>query len=487
MTTPFQKYNFLFLLTLCVLLSCKVIKKYQRPPLNTLDLFRGQTTGDTISMADMPWQTLFTDTTLKALIAEGLYQNLNLKIAIQRIAEAEATFNQSKAAFYPNLSANTSVTRSRLSPASLGVTSETTGTAASTTSAATSTTSATTVFSTLSTVYQLGLNSSWEADVWGQLKSAKKAAFANLLETDAAKRAVQTQLIADIADNYFNLLALDRQLEILVLTVNNRVKDVEAMKALKEGAVVNGAAVVQAEANRYAAEVAIPDVKRSIRETENEIDFLVGRSPGPLNHGKLAAQTITTNLQTGIPDQLLKNRPDVQQAEYAFRAAFENTNVAHTYFYPALTITASGGFNNLQLKDFFVNSIFYNIAAGLTQPIFNQGINKARLKTAQAQQLEALLNFQQTLLTAGQEVSNALYAYQSGIDKDSSRSKEIAALQKSVEYTQELLRYSSATNYNDVLTSEQNLLSAQLSGVNDRLQQLQAIVNLYRALGGGWK
>ena len=142
---------------------------------------------------------------------------------------------------------------------------------------------------------------------------------------------------------------------------------------------------------------------------------------------------------------------------------------------------------HLTLKDFFVNSLFYNIAAGLTQPIFNQGINKARLKTAIAQQKEALYNYQQTILVAGQEVSNALYAYQSAMDKDGARGKQIVALQKSVDYTEQLLKFSSATNYNDVLTSEQSLLAAQLSGVNDRLEQLQAIVNLYRALGGGWR
>jgi outer membrane protein TolC len=259
------------------------------------------------------------------------------------------------------------------------------------------------------------------------------------------------------------------------------------MKALKEGAVVNGAAVVQSEANRYAAEVAIPDIKRSIRETENAIDILIGRPSAALNRQKLDGQQPVSNLQTGIAAQLLKNRPDVQQAEYNFVAAFENTNLAHTYFYPSLTITASGGFSNLQLKDFFVNSVFYNLAAGLTQPIFNQGINNARLKTAEAQQKEAMYNFQQTMLVAGQEVSNALYAYQTGVEKNTSRSKQIAALQKAVDYTEELLRYSSATNYTDVLTSEQSLLTARLNGVNDRLQQLQAIVNLYRALGGGWR
>jgi multidrug efflux system outer membrane protein len=462
------KYFLLTLALLSTVLSCKVTKPYEQPQLNTGDLYRGQNTTDTTTIAAMPWESMFGDTVLKALIHEGLYNNLNLKIAVQRINEAQAAYGQSKAVLLPNLSANVGATRSKLSAASLNYPPGTT-------------------ISTLTTSYQLGLSTSWEADVWGKLSSAKRSAFNNLLQTDAAKRAVQTQLIADIANNYYALLALDKQLQITDRTLQNRIKDVETVKALKEGAVVNGAAVVQSEANRYAAEVAIPDIKRSIRETENTIDILVGRGPGALNRAKLDDQKVADSLKTGIPSQLLQNRPDVQQAQYAFRSAFENTNTARTYFYPSLTITASGGWSNLQLKDFFVGSVFYNLAAGLTQPIFNQGINKARLKTARAQQLEALYNFQQTLLVAGQEVSNALYAYQTATEKGGARSKQIVALTKAVDYTQELLRYSSATNYTDVLTSEQNLLAAQLDGVNDRLQQLQAVVDLYRALGGGWK
>ena len=449
-------------------LSCKVTRPFQDAGTVTNDLYRGQNSTDTTTIASLPWESLFADTILNGLIKEGLNQNLNLKTAIQKIAEAQATLGQTKAAFLPSLSGNASVTRSEQSVASLNYPSGIS-------------------VNTLTTAYQIGLSSSWEADIWGKLSSAKKAAYANLLQTDAAKRAVQTQLIADIANNYYNLLALDKQLEITNQEVQNRIKDVETMKALKDGDVVTGAAVVQSEANRYAAEVAIPDIKRSIRETENAIDLLLGRSPGPVNRAKLEDQKPVRNLQTGIPAQLLQNRPDVQQAQYAFRAAFENTNQARTYFYPSFTITASGGFSNLTLKDFFVNSIFYNIAAGLTQPIFNQGINKARLKTTQAQQIEALNSFQQTLLVAGQEVSNALYAYQTGMEKDTARTKEIDALAKSVDYTEQLLRYSSATNYTDVLTSEQALLAARLSGITDRLQQLQAIVNLYRALGGGWR
>jgi multidrug efflux system outer membrane protein len=451
-----------------VLSACRVGKTYQSPDVSTGNLYRGKTATDSATMATLPWQSLFADTALKALIQEGISNNLDLKSAVQRILVAQAALQQSKAAFLPNLSAGAGVTRSKQSQAGLNF-------------------PAGISINTLTTTYQASLNTSWEADVWGKLSSTKRAALAGFLQSDAAKRAVQTQLIADIANNYFTLLALDRQLEITQQTLKNRIRDVETMKQLKEGAVVTGAAVVQSEANRYAAEVSIPDIKRSIRETENALDILLARSPGPISRTALADQKITADLQTGFPAQLLTNRPDVQQSELAFRVAFENTNVAKSYFYPQFTITAQGGLSTLKLSDFFNKSIFYNAVAGIAQPIFNQGLNKARLRTAQAQQQEALNNFQKTLLVAGQEVSDALYAHQTAMEKEDARSKQIGALQKSVEYTQELLRYSSATNYTDVLTSEQTLLAAQLSGVNDKLQQLQAVVNLYRALGGGWR
>ena len=261
----------------------------------------------------------------------------------------------------------------------------------------------------------------------------------------------------------------------------------ETLRALKEGAVVNGAAVVQSEANRYAAEVSIPDLKQDIRIMENALSVLLARPPGPIIRNKLSDQQPVTDLRLGVPAQLLANRPDVQAAEYALRSAFENTNVARSMSYPSLTLSATGGFSNLELKNFFDHAIFYNLLGGLTQPIFARGANRANLTRAQSIQIQALNNFQQTLLNAGQEVSNSLYAYQMATEKESSRVKQVAALEKAVEFTEELLRYSSATNYTDVLTSEQSLLAAQLSGVNDRLQKLQAIVSLYQALGGGWK
>jgi multidrug efflux system outer membrane protein len=468
MTHKYNKQVFGLLVAASLFSACSVTKTYKNPDVKTDALYRDQTATDSLTLADMPWQSLFADEKLKALIQRGLDQNNNLKNAIQNILQAQATLRQAKLAYLPTLSANLQATHSKSSLAALnfppGIN-----------------------INTLTTTYQMGLSTSWEADIWGKLSSSKRAAMASYLGTDAAKKAVQTQLIADIANNYFTLLSLDKQLAITQETLKSRISSVETMKALKEGAVVTGAAVVQSEASRYATEVTIPDLKQSIRETENAISILLAQAPGPVDRNSIDTEVTPASLSAGMPSQLLHNRPDVQQAEFAFRSSFENTNLARTYFYPSLTLTASGGLSTLELKNFFDHSIFYSIVGGLTQPIFNQGLNKARLTTAQSKQVQALNTFQQTLLVAGQEVSNSLYAYQSAVDKQDSRAKQIAALTKSVDYTRELLRFSSATNYTDVLTSEQSLLAAQLSGVNDQLQKLQAVVNLYRALGGGWK
>ncbi|WP_316811097.1 efflux transporter outer membrane subunit [Pedobacter heparinus] len=467
MNTRYYKYYFIIGFSILTLTAC-VTKKYERPAVNSNDLYRDNTTTDSTSIADLPWKNLFADATLQTLIQQGINENLDLKQAIERIKVAEATLLQSKGALLPSLAGDLSVTDAKQSRAALnfppGIN-----------------------INTETQTYRAQLSTSWEADIWGKLSSAKRSAYASLLQSDAAKRAVQTQLIANIANGYYNLLALDKQLAITDQTIRIRKADVETMKSLKEGAVVNGAAVVQSEANLYAAQVTLPDLKRNIRETENALSILLGKGPGKIERSTLDQQTVYSNLQTGVSAQLLQNRPDVQAAEFAFRAAFEQKNVALASFYPALTLTANGGLSSLSLKNFFDNSLFYNLIGGITQPIFSRGQNKARLKTADAQKQIAFYGFQQTLLTSGQEVSNALFAYQTAAEKETTRAMQIASLTKAVDYTKELLRYSSATNYTDVLTSEQSLLSAQLSNINDRLQKLQSVVNLYRALGGGWE
>lgn len=445
-------------------LSSCVTKTYERPPVSTDALFRTeQPLRDDHSIASLPWQSLFSDPVLQGLIADGLERNLDLKIALARIDVAEANLAQSRAAFIPTLQAGAQYGTSK-APNIGPFTSRRVESG------------------------QLTASASWEIDVWGKLRSAKRASEAQLQASWAFRHAVRTQLIADVAIAYFTLLGFERQLEITEAAVAIRIRDVETVKALKAAAVVTGADVVQSEANRYAAEVTIPDIKRSIRETENALSILLARPPHQIPRTKLEEQTMISTLDLGVPAALLANRPDVQEAELAFRSAFELTNLARTYFYPTLTLSGTTGLANTDMAELFSPaSVFGSLIGGLTQPILNQGINTQRLRVAKAQQREALYNFQATLLRAGEEVSNALFAYEMAVAKTEARQQQLAALGKSVDFTKDLLRYTSNTNYVDVLTSEQALLVAQIAGINDRLQQLESVVLLYRALGGGWR
>jgi len=446
------------------MISCDVSKSYTRPTSYLNDkLYRNAATSDTTTIATIPWQQFFTDTVLQQMIQEGIQNNLNLKIAVTRIKAAEANYGQSIYAFFPTLNANLSATVQKPGQ---------TKTLPSTTTA--------------SQIYEPYLSSSYQLGLWGQLRSAKRAQLNALLATGAAQRAVQTQLISDIASNYYSLLALDAQLAITKATVQNRKEDVATMKVLKESDVVTSAAVVQSAAGMYGVQVTIPDIELSIQETENAISILLGKAPDSIQRTTLQAQVISDSLSTGVPSQLLANRSDVQEAEYNYRYYFQLTNVARTYFYPSITITAQGGLLNSSITNFFSGaSVFGSIAAGLTQPIFNQGINRQRLTVAKANQQEYLYTYEQTLLSTGNDVSNALASFKAAQEKTSIRDSEIVNLQKAVDYTRELLKYTSNTNYTDVLTSEQNLLSAQLSSINDMLQMLQARVSLYISLGGG--
>lgn len=464
---------------LLLITSCSITKKYERPTdLQTNKLYRGVNTSDTASIADLPWNQLFTDGNLQQLIQTGLNNNYDLKIAVARIQTATNNLQQSKLAFLPSLSADAQVTRSKTSAAqikSFGIGGDSTG-------------GGTSIVLPTNTLYALTGTASWELDVWGKLRSNRRAAIAAYLQSDAYRHAVQTQLIANIANNYYQLLAYDEQIRIVEQTIANRRRSVDIVKELKTAAIVTGADVVNSEANLHAAELQLPDLKQGRRELENALSVLLALPPDSIARTKFSQQQIDTSLRTGISSQLLANRPDVQQAEYSFRNAFELTNVARTYFYPSLTISGTAGWATANTLASFFNGTFYgNLVGGLSQPIFNKGLNKQRLRNAEAAQQEAYYTFQNTLLTAGQEVSNALFSYDMAVDKERTRQLQIASLTKAVDFTNELLKYTSATNYTDVLTAEQNLLSAQLNGVADRLQQLQSVVNLYRALGGGWK
>lgn len=460
-----KKYSFnnyvAFVCLLVTLGACNVAKTYKAPEDVSPNLYRNNSNGDTTNLGFLSYKQVFTDTILQGLIGIGIEKNPNLQIAYTRIKQADALYLQSGATLLPALNSNAGITVSKLSEAQgFGIRNS-------------------------ATQYQLGLSSSWEADIWGRLRSNRRANLASLLQTEAAAKAVQTGLIAAIANFYYTLLALDQQLVITQQTVYNWDTTVNTIRELKKAARVTEAAVVQSEAQRYAAEVTIPDLKQQILETENALSILLGNDPAAIRRGKITEQQTLSVLQTGVPAQLLANRPDVQQAELQFRNNFELTNVARASFYPTLSITASSGLSAFSFANFLgVGGFGASIGAGLLQPIFNQRNNRTRLLVAQAQQQEAFINFQNTLLNAGREVSNAVSLHQTAMDKMLVRTHQLNSLQLSVEYSQELLRYGFA-NYTEVINARQFLLQAQLSGVNDRLQQLQATVNLYRALGGG--
>ena len=446
--------------------SCKVTDTYQDPQIEKSrqeNLFRQKTSNDSISTANVAWNQIFTDAKLQTIIKKTIENNLDLKVAVARIQEASAVFKQSKLQNLPSLDGVASITETKNSGAAQG---------------------GNFVMPDL-LVYRLGISTGWEVDIWGRIKSLKRSAYAGFLQSDAAKRAVQTQLIAQAANLYYQLISLDKQLEITKQTIELRKKDVETVEALMDAAYLTGADVEQSKANLYSAQLTIPDLELQIQQTENSLNVLMNDNPQSIDRNSIDSQVVYTDLKTGIPASLLKNRPDVQAAEFTFRQAFENKNMAMAQVYPALNITGTLGLSSRTLENFFSNSLFYTLGGTVTQNIFQMGNRKAQVKIMEARKMQAYYTFEKTLLTAGSEVSNSLLSYQKAKEKESTRQLQIQSLEKAVEFNKELLTYSSNVNYVNVLTSEQSLLAAKLAGVNDKLQQLQAVTEFYRALGGG--
>lgn len=445
--------------------SCFVAKKYDRPTIDTEDLYRSEVVAkDSTSMADMPWQELFTDPILQGHIQKGLENNFDIRTAIQNIAASEASLKQRKAGYFPTLNANGTWTHQEISGNSqFG-----------------------SLFSSLDQ-YQLAANLSWEADIWGKIRSNKRAANAQFLQSIAANQAVKTQVVANIASLYYQLLSLDAQLEIAEQTLTNRTQSIETIVALKDAGQVNEVAVKQTEAQKYATELIIEDLKYNIEILENTMSILLGESPKNIARSTFDAQVLTPEIDLGVPALLLANRPDVIAAEYGLVNAFELTNVARSNFYPSLTITASSGFQSLELSNLInANSFFANIVSGLTQPIFNQRQLRTQKEIALSNQEKALIGFERALKTAGKEVSDALANYKNESKKLSIRTQQVDALKKASEYSEELLNYG-MVNYLEVLTAKDNALSSELSLVDNKFKQMNAIITLYRALGGGWK
>ncbi|MAU71298.1 MAG: hypothetical protein CML04_04315 [Pseudozobellia sp.] len=465
-----KKHNHIKLLVVLVLplilQSCFVAKNYERPDLQTENLYRtDQLPQDSLSMAEVSWKEIFTDAQLQGYIEKALTNNLDIRMAMQSVVSAEAYLKQGKAGYFPTLSATASVTRTKNSENSqFG-----------------------SIFSEAIEQYQLSGNLSWEADIWGKIRSNKRAAGASYLQSVAAHQAVKTQLIASIADTYYQLLALDRQKRVAEETLNARKSSLETTAALKDAGQVTEVAVKQTEAQVHTTEIILIDLENNIKLLENSFCILLGEPPHEVERSQLSQQEIETELRTGVPASLLANRPDVIQSEYALVNAFELTNVAKSSMYPSLTLTATGGLQSLELDNWFdASSLFSTLVGSLTQPLFNQRQLRTQLEVSKAQQEQALLSYKKVLLTAGQEVSNALYSYNAETKKLSAREKELESYALAEDYSEELLNNGLA-NYLEVLTARQNALNSELNLIDSQYGQLSATVELYRALGGGWQ
>ena len=459
-----MKKNILYIVLLAVVVSsCHIYKPYKRPDVNTTGVYRDPVSvtdtlavSDTTNMGNLPWEQVFTDPQLQQLIRQGLENNSDLKTAALQVSQAEARLMTSRLSFLPSLS---------LSPQ---------GTVSSFDKSAAQWT------------YQLPVVASWEIDLFGRLLNSKRAAKMALMQSEAYKQAVRTQVIATVANYYYTLLMLDRQLQISEQTAESWKQNVQMMKDLKIAGSVNEAAVVQSEANYYSIVASLADLRQQISSTENALSVLLGQAPQMIVRSTIEEQQFPAEMNTGIPVQMLSNRPDVRSAEMALAGAYYNTNIARSAFYPNLVISGSAGWTN-SAGSVIVNpgKILASAVASLTQPIFGRGANIAQLKIAKAQQEEALIAFQQSILNAGSEVSNALVQYQTAEEKLAQRKEQIKSLEKSVKYTQDLLFLDSSHTYLEVLTAQQSLLSAQLSEVSDNFQRMQSVINLYHALGGG--
>ena len=442
--------------------SCGIYNKYERPEVNVEGIVRDVTSNtdtlavtDTTSFGNLPWRSVFTDPQLQTLIEQGLAHNTDLLNAALNVKMVEAQLMAAKLAFVPSFT---------FAP---------TGTITSWDGNKTTKT------------YSLPINASWSIDLFGNLLNQKRSAQMALLATKDYQLVVKTNLIANIANMYYTLLMLDKQLEI-VDNMTGLTKDTwDMMKLQKDLNMAKETSVQSAEANYYSVLAQATDLKRQIRETENSLSLLLGQPAQTIARGKIENQSLPTDLSTGVSIQMLNNRPDVHYAEMTLAQCFYDTQAARSKFYPNISISGSGAFTN-NSGGGIVNPGKWLLQAigSLVQPIFQNGQLVAGLKVAKATQEQAYNTWQNAVLSAGSEVSNALVLYNSSDEKSKLEQKQIESLTKNVEYTKDLFSMGSST-YLEVITAQQSLLNAELSKVQDDFYKMQAVVNLYYALGGG--
>ena len=446
-----------------LLSSCGLYNKYERPDVNTTGLVRDTASvsdtlavRDTANFGNLPWREVFTDPQLQALIEQGLENNVDLLNAALNVKMVEAQLTAAKLAFVPSFTFSPQGTLSSWDG------SKTTKT------------------------YSLPVQASWSLDLFGNLLSQKRSAQTALLATKDYQLVVKTQVIANIANMYYTLLMLDRQLEIVNEMSGVTKETWDMMKGLKElSAGYNSTSVSSAEANYYSVLAQAADLKRQIRETENSLSLMLGQSAQAIKRGRLEDQNLPSKFSTGIPLQMLNNRPDVHYAEMSLAQCFYNVQTARSRFYPSITISGSGAFTNSSGAGIVNPGKWLLSAVGsLVQPLFMNGQLIAGLKVAKAEQEQAYNTWQNAVLQAGNEASNALVLYNTSDERSRLEQKQVAALRRAVEDTK-MLYHDRSSNYLEVITAETNLLNAELTKVADDFYKMQAVVNLYQALGGG--
>lgn len=442
--------------------SCGIYNKYERPDVNVTGIVRDVTSNtdtlavtDTTSFGNLPWRSVFTDPQLQVLIEQGLEHNTDLLNAALNVKMVEAQLMAAKLAFVPSFT---------FSPQ--GTISSWDGSKATKT-------------------YSLPINASWSIDLFGNLLNQKRSAQMALLATKDYQLVVKTNLIANIANAYYTLLMLDKQLEIVDNMTTLTKETWDMMKLQKELNNAKETSVQSTEANYYSVLAQAADLKRQIRETENSLSLLLGQPAQTIARGRLEDQSLPTEFSTGVGIQMLNNRPDVHYAEMTLAQCFYDTQAARSKFYPNITISGSGAFTNSSGSG-IVNPGKWLLSAigSLVQPIFQNGQLVAQLKVAKATQEQAYNTWQNAVLSAGSEVSNALVLYNSSDEKSKLEEKQVESLTKNVQYTKDLFNMGSST-YLEVITAQQSLLNAELSKVQDDFYKMQAVVNLYYALGGG--
>ncbi|MCI5930763.1 MAG: efflux transporter outer membrane subunit [Prevotella sp.] len=462
-----KRYNFLIIgLAAVTLTGCKSLYgKYERPAVNTSGLIRDAVNDndtlavtDTTSFANIPWRSVFTDPQLQTLIEKTLANNPDLLNAALNIDMAEAQLKVAKLAFLPGITFTPQGTISTWDGQKANKT------------------------------YSLPVNASWDANLFGNLTAAKRSTQVSMLQMKDYQVAVQTKLIANVANMYYTLLMLDKQLQI-VTDMEKLTKDTWGIMKVQLQTVrgVRSTAVQSAESNYLSVQTQKEDIKRQIRETENSLSLVMGEQAHAISRSTLDAQSLPTTFSTGVGVQLLSNRADVHANEMALANCFYNIEVARSRFYPSLTISASGAYTNsggMGITN--PGKILLSAVGSLTQPIFMKGQLRAGLRVAEDQYKQALNTWQSSVLSAGSEVSNALVLYNASDAKSKLEQKRIAVLKKNVEDTRNLMASAGAT-YLEVITAQSNLLNAQLNQVQDDFSKMQAVVNLYYALGGGAK